>query len=27
MAKKICSEQDPEFVNMGNHYVACHLVK
>jgi oligopeptide transport system ATP-binding protein len=27
MAKKICGEQDPELVNLGGHYVACHLVK
>jgi len=27
IAKKICSEQDPEFVDIGGHYVACHLVK
>ena len=27
IAKKICSERDPEFVDIGGHYVACHLVK
>jgi oligopeptide transport system ATP-binding protein len=27
IAKKICSEQDPELVDIGGHYVACHLVK
>ncbi len=27
IAKKICGEQDPELLNLGGHYAACHLIR